>query len=103
MKAEQKEMYKHLKEDMKTKVLIAFNKVDERYTPRNQSLYGAEYFDNLKQETAKELGCDKDEIYYVSIDPDISDESFQNLKKAGIYDFDQFLDEVITYANRPWK
>jgi hypothetical protein len=64
-------------------------------------LYVAEYFDNLKQETAKELGCDKDEIYYVSIDPDISDESFQNLKKAGIYDFDQFLDEVISYANRP--
>ncbi|CAM6029810.1 unnamed protein product [Sphagnum balticum] len=42
LKAEQKEMYEHLKKDMKTKVLIAFNKVDERYTPRNRSLYVAE-------------------------------------------------------------
>jgi glucose-6-phosphate 1-dehydrogenase len=64
-------------------------------------LYVAEYFDNLKQETAKELGCDKDEIYYVSIDPDIPNEICQDLKKAGVYDFHKLLDEVITYAKRP--
>jgi signal recognition particle receptor subunit beta len=98
LKAEQKEMYRYLKKDMKTKVLIAFNKVDERYTPRNQRLYVKEYFDQLKKETAKELKCDAKEIYYVSIEPDISDEAFQNLKKAGIYDFHQFLNEVIAYA-----
>ncbi len=96
-------MYQYLKKDMKTKVLIAFNKVDERYTPRNRHLYVKEYFDQLKEETAKELKCEAKEIYYVSIEPDISDETFQNLKKAGIYDFHQFLDEVITYAKHPWK
>jgi hypothetical protein len=89
-------MYKHLKEDLKTKVLIAFNKVDERYTPRNRSVYVADYFDNQKQKTAKQLNCDVSEIYYVSLDPDISDENIlQELKNAGIYDFDQFLEEVI--------
>jgi hypothetical protein len=88
-------MYKHLKEDLKTKVLVAFNKVDERYTRRNRSLYVADYFAKQKQKTAKQLKCDVSEIYYVSMDPDIDDEDFLKLKNAGIYDFDQFLEEVI--------
>jgi glucan phosphorylase len=98
---EQKEMYKHLKEDLKTKVLIAFNKVDERYTPRNRSMYVADYFDKQKKKTAKLLNCDVSEIYYVSMDPDISDENFQELKNAGVYDFDQFLKQVIHLCEGP--
>ncbi len=92
---EQEKMYKHLKEELKTKVLIAFNKVDERYTPRNRSMYVADYFDKQKKKTAKQLNCDVSEIYYVSMDPDISDENFQQLKNAGVLDFDQFLEQVI--------
>lgn len=99
---EQKEMYKHLKEDLKTKVLIAFNKVDERYTPRNRSMYVADYFDNQKKKTAKILNCDVSEIYYVSVDPDIDDKNvLQQLKNAGIYDFDQFLEQVIHLCEEP--
>jgi GTPase Era involved in 16S rRNA processing len=92
---EQKVMCERLKKDLKTKVLIAFNKVDERYTPRNRSLYVADYFEKQKEKTAKKLNCDVSEIYYVSVDPDISDENFQELKNAGVYDFDQFLEQVI--------
>ncbi len=88
-------MYERLKKDLKTKVLIAFNKVDERYTPRNRSIYVADYFEKHKQKTAEKLYCDVSEIYYVSVDPDIDENSFQELKNAGIYDFDQFLEQVI--------
>jgi GTPase Era involved in 16S rRNA processing len=102
IKEEQKQMYERLKKDLKTKVLIAFNKVDERYTPRNRSTYVAHYFETQKMKTAKQLNCDVSEIYYVSVDPDIDDKNvLQQLKNAGIYDFDQFLEQVIHLCEEP--
>jgi hypothetical protein len=41
-------MYKGLKDNLKKKILLVFNKVDECYTPRNEALYSKEFFVNKK-------------------------------------------------------
>jgi len=99
IKQEQVMMYKGLKDNLKTKILVAFNKVDERYTPRNEALYSKEYFCEQKVKTARKLQCEEDDIYYLSLDPDLDPiERFHQLKRAGVLDFDEFLKVVLAQA-----
>ncbi len=100
IKREQVMMYKSLKDKLKTKILVVFNKVDERYTPRNEALYSKEYFCEQKLKTAKKLECEEDDIYYLCLDPDLDPiERFHQLKRAGVLDFDEFLKVVLAHAN----
>ncbi|CAK9863589.1 unnamed protein product [Sphagnum jensenii] len=99
IKQEQVMMYKGLKDNLKTKILVAFNKVDERYTPRNEALYSKEYFCEQKVKTARKLQCEEDDIYYLCLDPDLDPiERFHQLKRAGVLDFEEFLKVVLAHA-----
>ncbi len=100
IKQEQVVMYKGLKDNLKTKILVAFNKVDERYTPRYEASYSKEYFCEQKVKTARKLQCEEDDIYYLCLHPDLDPiERFHQLKRAGVLDFDEFLKVVLAQAN----
>jgi hypothetical protein len=100
IKQEQVMMYNDLKDNLNSDILVVFNKVDERYTPRNEALYSKEYFCEQKVKTARKLQCQEDDIYYLSLDPDLDPiEKFHQLKRVGVLDFEEFLKVVLTHAN----
>ncbi|KAG0599207.1 hypothetical protein M758_12G135600 [Ceratodon purpureus] len=77
IKENQIQMYKTIKRKVtETPVIVAFNKVDDKFGPRSKALYlkkdatgKGTHFPNQTREAAAKLGCDSDHIFFVALKP----------------------------------
>jgi len=104
LKQDQKDMYKKMVAALNTDFIVAFNKVDviEPNTYTNRSTI-REYFKTQRTKTSKALDCPEDKIHYVCLNPDSQlDGRFQELKKEGMFGFEDFYGEIKKNAKK-WQ
>jgi hypothetical protein len=90
VKSGQKDMYKEVKEKLTTSdIKVIFNKVDLNFRPG----WRADYFDGQKENSAKKLGCPKDNIYYACFEP-TSNEHMQTLRRMGVLGFEDIFQKL---------
>jgi hypothetical protein len=90
VKRGQKDMYKEVKEKLTTsEIKVIFNKVDLDFRPG----WGANYFEGQKENSAKKLGCPKDNIYYACFEP-TSNERMQALRRTGVLGFEDIFQKL---------
>jgi predicted GTPase len=94
VKSNQVELYKHLKEKTSTPIIVAFNRVDQRFDRNSRpELLQQGFFARLKANAAEKLGCDEKDVFYVALEPGHPHE-FPELQGAGVLGFDDFMNEV---------
>jgi hypothetical protein len=94
IKSDQKDMYEEFKERLPTSdIKVVFNKVDMNFQP-GEEVDEAGYFERQKEKSAEELGCPKDNIYYVCFKPSCSNERMEELKELGVLGFEEFFKEL---------
>ncbi len=96
LKQDQKDMYKKMVTALNTDFIVAFNKVDvikpNTYTNRCTI---REYFKTQRTKTSNARGCHEDKIHYLCLNPDSQLHGrFKELKKQGIFGFEDFYGEV---------
>jgi len=104
LKQDQKDMYKEMKAALNTDFIVAFNKVDviEPNTYTNGCKI-REYFKAQRTKTSLALGCHEDKIHYLCLNPDSQLHTrFEELKKEGIFGFEDFYGEVKRNAKK-WQ
>ncbi len=90
VKSGQKEMYKEVEEKLTTsEIKVIFNKVDLNF----QRGWRANYFEGQKENSAKKLGCPKDNIYYACFEPS-SNEHMQTLRRMGVLGFEEIVQKL---------
>ncbi|KAG0605584.1 hypothetical protein M758_9G070700 [Ceratodon purpureus] len=99
IKQEQVKMYQKMKKNLgaETEVAVVFNKVDLKFTPRNQTELGTftfEYFENQRESNRSKLGCSSiDGVHFSCVDPD-PPEKLNELKKMGVLGFEELMKVV---------
>ncbi len=94
IKSGQRDMYKEVKKRLPTsEIKVVFNKVDMNFQPDEED-DEADYFERQKENSAEELGCRKDNIYYACFKPSCSNERMQKLKELGVLGFKEFFQEL---------
>lgn len=74
IKSGQKDMYQEVKGWLPTsEIKVVFNKVDMNFQPGEED-DEAGYFERQKENSAEQLGCPKDNIYYGCFNPRRSNE-----------------------------
>jgi hypothetical protein len=112
IKSGQRDMYREVKERLPTsEIKVVFNKVDMYFQPSeeddenqpgeedDENQPGEEddvagYFERQKENSAEQLGCPKDNIYYACFKPRCSNERMQELKGLGVLGFEEFFQEL---------
>lgn len=94
IKKDQCGMYKTMKRDLKTQVTVVFNKVDEKFTKRNEATYTAAHFCRLRENTANQLGCKPEDVEFACLDPDIEEDKFNILKERGVLGFEELAKKL---------
>jgi hypothetical protein len=93
IKSGQRNMYQEVKERLPTsEIKVVFNKVDMNFQPGEED-DEAGYFERQKENSAEQLGCPKDNIYYACFNPRRSNE-MQELKELGVLGFEEFFQEL---------
>jgi hypothetical protein len=96
IKSGQRDMYQEVKEKLPTsEIKVVFNKVDMNFRPA-QVVDVAGYFERQKENSAEQLGCPKDNIYYACFEPDCSNERMRELKELGVLGFEEIFQELGT-------
>jgi hypothetical protein len=91
IKSGQKDMYQEVKDWLPiSEIKVVFNKVDMNFQPGEED-DEAGYFERQKENSAEQLGCPKDNIYYACFDPSCSNERMQELKELGVLGFEEFF------------
>jgi hypothetical protein len=94
IKSGQRDMYLEVKERLPTsEIKVVFNKVDMNFQPGEED-DEAGYFERQKENSAEQLGCPKDNIYYACFKPRCSNERMQELKGLGVLGFEEFFQEL---------
>jgi hypothetical protein len=90
VKSGQKEMYEEVKKKLTTsEIKVIFNKVDLDF----QAGWGVDYFERQKENSAKKLGCPKDNIYYACFEPK-SNEDMKTLRRIGVLGFEDIFQKL---------
>jgi hypothetical protein len=94
IKSGQRDMYWEIKERLPTsEIKVVFNKVDMNFQPGEED-DEAGYFERQKENSAEQLGCPKDNIYYACFNPSCSNERMQELKELGVLGFEDFFQKL---------
>ncbi len=94
IKSGQKDMYQEVKKRLPTsEIKVVFNKVDMNFHPGEED-DEANYFERQKENSAEQLGCPKDNIYYACFKPSCSNERMRELKELGVLGFEDFFQEL---------
>ncbi|CAM6037072.1 unnamed protein product [Sphagnum compactum] len=94
IKSGQRDMYQEVKERLSTsEIKVVFNKVDMIFQPGEED-DEADYFERQKENSAEQLGCPKDNIYYACFNPRCSNERMRELKELGVLGFEDFFQEL---------
>ncbi len=94
IKSGQRDMYQTYKEKLPTsEIKVVFNKVDMNFQPGEED-DEAGYFERQKENSAEQLGCPKDNIYYACFNPSCSNERMQELKELGVLGFEDFFQKL---------
>jgi hypothetical protein len=76
-----------------SEIKVVFNKVDMNFQPGEED-DEASYFEWQKENSAEQLGCPKDNIYYACFKPSCSNERMRELKELGVFGFEEFFQEL---------
>jgi hypothetical protein len=94
IKSGQRDMYQEVKKSLPTsEIKVVFNKVDMNFQPGEED-DEVDYFKRQKENSAAQLGCPKDNIYYACFKPSCSNERMQELKELGVLGFEDFFREL---------
>jgi GTP1/Obg family GTP-binding protein len=94
IKAGQRDIYQEVKASLPTsEIKVVFNKVDMNFQPDEEE-DEADYFERQKENSAEQLGCPKDNIYYACFKPSCSNERMRELKELGVLGFEDFFQEL---------
>lgn len=94
---------------MRTPFIVAFNKVDERYTPSNRpTLREPGFFEKRRAEAAGAFGCQEADIFFLALVPDFAPQSESQaiaaeLYSLGVLDFHTFYAAVSSQLSGLWE
>jgi hypothetical protein len=87
VKSGQKNMYQEVKDWLPTsEIKVVFNKVDMNFQPGEED-DEADYFERQKENSAEQLGCPKDNIYFACFKPSCSNERMRELASLDLKKF----------------
>jgi hypothetical protein len=91
IKSGQRDMYQKVKEELPTaENKVVFNKVDMKFQEDDE----ADNFEWQRGNSAYQLGCPRDNIYYACFNPRCSNEKMQELKELGVLGFEEIFQEL---------